>query len=94
MTRWIVILFGACMVVLALVVAFNNNLTLPTRTYPRLFHFLGLSRYLLSASLLVFGGVALAIAAGKLAASSRLAGLAIGAGIVLLGVAFISAPRY
>lgn len=94
MARWIAILFGAGMVVLALVVALDANLTLPTRNYPRLFHFLGMSRYLLSGSLLVFGAVALAIGAGRIAVNSRIAQFALAGGMVLLGVAFISAPRY
>lgn len=94
MNRWFAMLFGAGLTVLGLVVIFSTNLTLPTRNYPAVFHFFGMSRYLLAASLFLFGAVAVAIGGGKLEASSRLAQFAVGAGIVLLGVSFISAPRY
>lgn len=94
MNRWLVLLFGAGLVALAIMVVFSTNLTLPTRNYPAVFHFLGMSRYLLAASLLMFGAVALAIGTGKLEARARIAQFAVGAGMVLLGVAFISAPRY
>ena len=94
MNRWLVVLLGAGFVLLAIGVVFSTNLTLPTRNYPAVFHFFGMSRYLLAASLLMFGAVALAIGAGRLEASARIAQFAVGAGLVLLGVAFISAPRY
>jgi len=88
------LLFGAGLVVLAIFVVFGTNLTFPTRNYPAVFHFLGMTRYLLAGSLLIFGVVALAIGGRKLEARSRIAQLAVGAGLVLLGISFISAPRY
>jgi len=92
--RRLVLLFGVGFVALALFVIFSAGLALPTRNYPEVFHFLGMSRYLLAAALLVFGAVTLAIGRGKLAVNSQIARFAVGAGLVLLGVAFISAPRY
>jgi hypothetical protein len=89
-----VFLFGLGLAVLGIYIFFNSSLTLPTRSPPRLFHFFGFSRYLLGGATLLFGAVAIAVAAGRLSAESRWAQFAIGAGIVLLGIAFISAPRY
>lgn len=94
MKRSFLALTGAACLVLAVYVFFHGNLTMPTRTYPALFHFFGIARYLLSMSLAIFGAVSLGVAIGRLAVESRAVQWAVGIGVVLLGIAFISAPRY
>jgi hypothetical protein len=88
LSKTIVYLFGAGLVVLGVGLLISGGLTLPTRSPPVRFHFSGASLVLLGGGPLVLGVTLIALARGNVAGSSRTLQLAIGVGIGLLGLAF------
>ncbi len=93
LSKLAVFLFGSALALAGLFILFSGGVSLPTRQPPRQFHFSGLSLLLLGLSPLVAGLLSLAIARGMVHRDSKATQLAIGVSILLLGLAFVLAPK-
>jgi hypothetical protein len=93
LNRIVVLSFGAALTALGLGMLLSGGLSLPTRSPPLRFHFTGMSLLLLGGSPLLLGVVMLAIARGSLDSASPVTRGLLGAGIVLLALAFLAAPK-
>lgn len=92
LSKPVVILFGAALVLLGLFILFSGGVSLPTRQPPRHFHFSGFSLFLLGLSPLVAGLLSLAGAGGWVRQESKAAQWGIGISILSLILALVMAP--
>lgn len=93
LNKVLVMAFGLALALGGLVILFNGELSLPTRTPTLRFRFSGPSLLFLGLAPIVLGSVCMAISARRLDRASRVARALVGGGIVSLALGFVLAPK-
>lgn len=92
-TRAFLFILGFLLLLGGVVVLLSGSVSLPTRSPITHFQFSGASLLLLGATPVLAGGTCIAVALQVIDRHSKTMRLLIGAGIVMLGLSFLLAPK-